>query len=85
MNFGEALQALKDGFRVRRSVWEGYWFLAKNVWLAHDTVREPSTGHQMGGHTMDRLIVAALKDDEGFAPAQPYQEDILAEDWIIIE
>lgn len=32
-----------------------------------------------------QLIIAVLKDSDGIAPAQPYQADILAEDWEIID
>lgn len=77
MNFGEALQALKNGFKVTRSVWGGYWQLYEEVQLLD---------HKKGiGCPIDKIIVAALRDGGGYAPATPYQEDLLAEDWSIVE
>lgn len=82
MNFGEALTALKEGKKVSRSVWGGYWIL-------HDDARlSGHTGTQWGTDIspyFQRIIIAVLRDNKGFAPAQPYQEDILAEDWQVIE
>jgi len=82
MNFGEALQALKEGKHIKRSVWGGHWSLIKNAGVAGDTP-------MMEGYTrtasMDNIIVASLRDNQGCAPAQPYQSDILAEDWMIVE
>jgi hypothetical protein len=82
MNFGEALQALKDGKTVKRAIWGGRWYLAKDAVL-----NGPSPIG--GGYTMscqfNQIIVAELKDMGGVAPAQPYQADILAEDWQIVE
>ncbi|MGQ7102407.1 Thoeris anti-defense Tad2 family protein [Escherichia sp. SP-MK] len=31
------------------------------------------------------MIFAVLKDNGGVAPAQPYQADILANDWMVIK
>ncbi|SHL17431.1 hypothetical protein SAMN05443507_1525 [Alicyclobacillus tolerans] len=30
------------------------------------------------------MIVAYLRDGAGYAPAQPYQQDLLADDWEIV-
>lgn len=81
MNFGEALAALKEGKKVTRSVWGGYWVLIENVALEFDSQNDgpyPAYG-------MKQLILAVLRDDQGVAPAQPYQEDLLAIDWSIVE
>jgi hypothetical protein len=69
MNFGQAIEALKEGKKVARSIWGGYWVIEE--WDKIDIGSTP-------------LIVAYLKDG-GFAPAQAYQADILAEDYEIIE
>ena len=74
MNFGEALEALKSGHKVTRSVWGGYWHLLKNAKLENDE----------SIHRLD-IIVAVLRDGKGSAPASPYQEDLLSEDWHIVE
>ena len=78
MDFGEALQALKEGKKVKRSIWGGYWYLANDVDAMHKEVNETV------GFDMKSMIVAVLRDNGGTAPAQPYQSDILAEDWEIV-
>lgn len=30
-------------------------------------------------------IISFLKDNKGYAPAQPYQADMLASDWMVVE
>lgn len=82
MNFGEALQALKDGEKIKRSIWGGYWYLAKKSKLLTLPIDENRTFYE-NDYTVD-IIVAVLKDDAGVAPAQPYQSDLLAEDWEIV-
>lgn len=87
MNFGEALQALKEGKKITRSIWKGHWYLAKGANLEHDRI-DAEKNNELGfidGCNMGQLIVAVLKDGQGCAPAQPYQADILAEDWMIVE
>ena len=69
MNFGEALEKLKEGKKITREIWGGYWELSSL-----------ESGH---GVSFD-IIVAHLKDG-GIAPAQAYQEDMLAEDWIVVD
>jgi len=84
MNFGEALQALKDGKRIKRSIWGGYWYLVEGIQATH----EPTDTGIKGNDTefyMYKMIVAVLANNGGLAPAQPYQSDLLAEDWIIVE
>jgi hypothetical protein len=81
MNFGEALEHLKQGKKIRRSIWGGYWELHYNVHLNSDGDRVD----QKKERHLDQLIVAVLRDNKGIAPAQTYQEDILAEDWLIVE
>lgn len=78
MNFGEALQALKEGKRVRRSIWEGYWYCNTGVEFMH--------GHSkqfIEDGIFDTIIIAKLKDGS-YAPAQPYQADLLSDDWSIV-
>ncbi len=79
MNFGEALQALKDGRKVKRSIWGGYWIIYSDVNLDYFKKEEYQS------LTIPSMIVAVLKGNEGCAPAQPYQQDLLAEDWKIVE
>jgi hypothetical protein len=67
MDFSEALKCLKEGRRVTRSIWGGWWEMKEVPGLTGLT------------------IVAHLKDDAGDVPAQPYQQDILATDWIALD
>lgn len=80
MNFGQAVEALKDGKKVKRAEWEGHWFLAKHPHCKDEQV----DGYVRGFGFKNGLIVAVLKDQGGCAPAQPYQADILAEDWEVV-
>lgn len=81
MDFGKALEALKEGKKVKRSHWGGYWFIADKPYGGECVDRETGLHHQFSFKTM---IVASLKDDGGYAPATAYQEDLLAEDWSIV-
>jgi hypothetical protein len=78
LTFGQALELLKQGKKVRRAAWGGYWFFKKSV--AVDVVH----GDSMDSVQTMPLIVAKLKDG-GYASAQPYQADILANDWEVVE
>lgn len=74
VNFSAALAAMKRGEKVARAHWGGYWFIEEDA-RAHDNGEFKS---------MNPMIVACLKEDGGYAPAQPYMEDLLAEDWVVI-
>lgn len=77
MDFGRALQALKQGKKVARSIRGGYWFMP----MVHFNHYHPD-GSYPDEQTV--MIMAKLKDG-GYAPATPYQADLLAEDWRIVE
>lgn len=66
MNFGMAIEALKNGLKVTREIWGGFWQI------------EDIEG------MVAPVIVAHLKTG-GKCPATAYQEDMLAEDWKIVE
>lgn len=74
-NFSVALEKIKEGKKVKRKAWGGYWFLPE-----FNVIGERIEG-RLHSHTVNKTIMARLKDDGGYVPAQPYQEDILAEDW----
>lgn len=80
MNFGEALQALKEGKKVTRAIWGGYWRLYPAAMIAMTGIQSQPDGTGI----IEDIIVAHLKDGKA-APAQPYQPDLLAEDWQIVE
>lgn len=75
MNFGEALKALKDGKCVKRKHWLGYWEISTMVYMEDksDWLGTLIVARSLGG------------DSDVNAPAQPYQSDLLAEDWEVIE
>ena len=67
MNFGEALQAMKDGKRVHRKGWKNKWLAINN--LEYDC---PSFVYFCKDNSIDE-----------FPMWYPSQEDMLAEDWEI--
>lgn len=79
LNFGQAIAALKEGRKVKRAGWGGHWFLS-----IAPRVTETLPDMYQRGYNFQTLIVAVLKDNGGCAPAQPYQADMLAEDWEIV-
>lgn len=72
MDFGDAIKAIKNGHRVKREDWGGFWYL-------------PNDEPQINDQPMNKMIVAVLKDDGGYAPASPYMADMLADDWIDLD
>ena len=77
MDFGDAIKAVKNGERVKRAGWGGYWFLPVVIKVSDHTPRLPNDGF------MNNTIVACLKDAEGITPATPCMADMLADDWEI--
>lgn len=76
MTFGEALERLKQGKKVKRSIWGGYWFLMEKPQVA----QVDEQGYVQGADLLP-TIFAVLKDGLGVTVATPYQSDILASDW----
>ncbi|WP_307832321.1 Thoeris anti-defense Tad2 family protein [Bacillus cereus] len=74
LSFGDAMNALMKGRKVTRVVWGGYW--CKQVLLGKQDTKLPEWSGQ--------FVVAALKEG-GYAPAQPYQADMFANDWMVVE
>ena len=71
MTFGQALEALKEGFRVRRPEWAAGWEAGLIDGLV--VLIDPTA--------LDRnLWVCTLDMDDGLA----LNEDLLAEDWQIV-
>ncbi len=71
MNFGQAIEALKDGKRVSRSGWNG-----KGMWLA---LQVPDANSKMGHPYV------YMSDVNGkLFPWNPNNLDVLAEDWGIV-
>lgn len=71
MNFGGALQALKDGERVARAGWNG-----KGMWLK---LQRPDVTSKM---TLPYIYMSTVTGD--LVPWLASQTDILADDWSIL-
>lgn len=83
IGFGDAVNFLKAGKKVKRKDWGGYWFICDHT--NGFTYGKNKEGDLDGTFVFNDIIVAKLKDDGGYAPATPYQADILAEDWLVVE
>jgi hypothetical protein len=84
MNFGQALEVLKQGKKVKRAHWGGYWFIPEPNGTYCCEIVDKKKGISIQ-RKMNPMIVACLKDNAGYASATAYQEDLLAEDWEIVE
>ena len=84
-NFGDALEAMKDGERVARKGWNGngmYVFLAHEADFVTDA--DISAFDQMEVEVADMLVMKTAQDT--FQPGWlASQTDMLAEDWYIVE
>jgi hypothetical protein len=67
MNFGEALQAMKDGKRVCRKEWKNKWLAINNLKYGY-----PSFVYSCKDNSIDE-----------YPAWYPSQEDMLADDWEI--
>lgn len=70
MNFGKALEALKEGKKVARSGWNG-----KDMWLE---LQVPDSGSKM---TLPYIYMKTACDN--LVPWLASQTDVLSEDWDI--
>lgn len=83
MTFSNALEHLKQGKRVARSSWGGYWFISTMPLTGLE--RFEQDGERVARvYSMEPVIVAKLKTG-GYAPATPYQADLLADDWGLVD
>lgn len=72
MNFGNAIQALKNGKRVARAGWNG-----KNMYLE---LQRPDEHSKM---TLPYIYMRTVQGD--FVPWLASQTDVLSDDWITVE
>ena len=72
MNFGEAIDALKDGKKVSREGWNG-----KGMYLE---LQVPDEHSKM---SLPYIYMKTVQDD--LVPWLASQTDVLAEDWDIVE
>jgi hypothetical protein len=100
MNFGEALEALKNGTRVSRSGWNG-----KDMWLRLIQIEESigddgvqpwefsrhvRTPSQVRFYAVPGVFtclpwIGMKTADGGFVPWVASQTDLLAEDWGVVD
>lgn len=72
MNFGQAIEAIKEGKKVAREGWNG-----KGMWLNLQTPDEHSK--------MSLPYIYMFTADKHQVPWLASQTDMLAEDWTIVE
>lgn len=72
MNFGTAVQLLKDGARVARIGWNG-----KGMWLELQRPDEHSK--------MTLPYIYMFTADNNLVPWLASQTDVLSEDWVVVE
>lgn len=87
MNFGQAIEALKDGLRVSRKGWNGkgqFLFLVKGETLEYNTKANLSC---LMGKEIRHPDVIAIKTTAGDIQVGwlASQTDMLAEDWEIVD
>ena len=71
MNFGQTIEALKDGSRVARQGWNG-----KGMWLM---LQRPDAHSKM---TLPYIYMFTA--DRNQVPWLASQTDMLAEDWVLV-
>lgn len=78
MDFGTALNALKDGRKVSREGWngKGMWLALVNDWQAF--------GMGLPDHTRFSPWIGMKTADNCFVPWLASQTDILASDWGVV-
>jgi hypothetical protein len=87
MNFGQAIEALKEGKRVAREGWNGkgmfLFLVAGSNFIVN---REPLLSIMGEGSEVTYRPHIDMKDAEGkVVPWLASQTDMLAEDWQIVE
>lgn len=85
VDFGTALQALKDGYRAARRGWNGAFQFVYYVPGGDYTV-QTEVARQAFGETAHYRPYLALRTAQGdVATWVPSISDCLAEDWIVLE
>jgi len=77
MNFGQAIETLKEGKQIVRRTHFG-----TNVYLA---LQVPDEHSKMTQPYIYRIVPAAVGEMIARVPWSPSQADILAEDWSVVE
>jgi hypothetical protein len=77
MNFGQAIQALKEGERVARTGWNG-----KGMWLAYVPAGYMELTNGLEFPSCPYLVMKTAQAT--VVPWLASQTDVLAEDWVIV-
>lgn len=86
MDFSKALLMLKNGHKITRKHFDGYWFINELIAVHSVNLIDGTNNVQSKlSYVIPKVIVEKLKDEKGYAPVQPTHEDLLAEDWVVIE
>lgn len=80
MNFGKALEALKDGKKVSRKGWNG-----KGMYLFLVSVLSYETKAEVDSTSAHQSIAMRTADSSVVIGWLASQTDMLAEDWIVLE
>ncbi len=86
MDFGQALEALRDGYKVSRQGWNGKGMFLYYV-PANEYIPVTAIGDSLVNDSGKVAYVAyiAMKTVKGaVTPWQPSQEDMLSDDWGIL-
>jgi hypothetical protein len=86
MNFGEAMQALKQGKQVHRNGWKEKGVMLFIVPGSKFPVnRPPLLGIFPEGKAVEYRDHLDIRNEDGtIGPYQPTHEDLLAEDWQVL-
>lgn len=85
MNFGKALELMKDGFKVARKGWNGkgmFIFIADSIDFT--TKADLSSVSHLEGDLTHPSIVMKTADGRFVVGWLASQTDMLAEDWVIL-
>lgn len=75
LTYGRAVDmAIHEGKKVTRAIWDGYWCKQDIMGLQNESLPM----------WQGEFLVAVLKGG-GYAIATPYQEDMHATDWMVVE
>ncbi|MFA2720549.1 Thoeris anti-defense Tad2 family protein [Bacillus paranthracis] len=75
LTYGKAVDmAIHEGKKVTRAIWDGYWCKQVIAGLQNESLPQ----------WQGEFLVAVLKSG-GYAIATPYQEDMHATDWMVVE
>lgn len=87
MNFGQAIEALKQGRKVARTGWNGkgmfVYYVAAAAYPASNNPKGTMRGVFPGDMVPYRDYIAMKTVDNQVVPWTASQSDVLAEDWVI--